>query len=135
METLIITIFILLFLVMSIITQIYLTTSWEKGRQNTCEYWKMEIFSFKIWKFGFDCYILKYNPNTYLPRHKDKVENAKHWRLNIPLKGKSIFYHFNGKKVLYTKNLILFRPDIEAHWMAISETGCTRISFGFAKFN
>jgi hypothetical protein len=63
---------------------------WSPGRQEGCEYKKFTFLYFKLWKFGFDGYILKYEKNQKLPSHKDPVKNADHYRLNIGW-GKSKF--------------------------------------------
>lgn len=33
---------------------------WKQGRQDGVEYFKFKLFSVKIWRFGFDAYLLKY---------------------------------------------------------------------------
>jgi len=107
---------------------------WVRGRQENAVYFKSCIFSFKVYKFGFDCYILKYPPNTSLPRHKDPVKNGRHWRLNITLKGKSTFYLFTEKGLKRFYRFCLFRPDIQEHWVQSYEKGCLKLSIGLAKF-
>lgn len=107
---------------------------WEKGRQSDCEYWKLPIYSFKIWGYGFDCYVLKYSENQVLPEHKDPVENGKHWRLNIGWG----FANFCCKKLIFGKRfgkltIFLFRPDLYSHSLYIFEK-TFKLSFGFVKF-
>ena len=110
---------------------------WQKGRQADCEYSKFPIILLKIWKFGFDAYILKYAPNASLPWHTDRVENGKHWRLNIKLSGNAIFgIKKDGvTKHLINKSFILFRSDLNEHSLEVSKRGCLKLSFGFVKFD
>ncbi len=65
---------------------------WQKGRQQNTEYWKFPLWYFRVGKWGFDAYILKYDAYTKLPYHIDKVNNGKHWRLNIKISGDSSFF-------------------------------------------
>lgn len=104
---------------------------WQKGRQGGCDYSKFPLWFFRIGKFGFDAYILKYQPDSRLPVHTDPVD-GKHWRLNIKLKGTSTFF-LEHHPIL--KRVILFRPDIKAHQLIVHSKGCTKLSFGFVKFN
>lgn len=110
---------------------------WQKGRQNGCEYLKFPLWYFKIGKFGFDAYILKYNANTILPEHKDPVENGQHWRLNIGY-GESNFVCENYKHVFFKRfgklTFILFRPDIYKHSLYVFEN-TIKLSFGCVIFN
>lgn len=48
--------------------------TWIDGRQESCSYKKMCLWSFKLWKWGFDGYVLRYQANTDLPWHCDVVE-------------------------------------------------------------
>ena len=108
---------------------------WQLGRQMGATYFKFPLWYFKIWKWGFDAYILKYKAVTILPKHKDPVD-GKHWRLNIgwgvanlvcnEYKG---FYYRIGKLTI-----IFFRPDIIEHSLYVFEN-TIKLSFGFVKFN
>lgn len=110
---------------------------WQQGRQMSCEYSKLPLLLLKIWKFGFDVYILKYSPNSILPWHNDKVENGKHWRLNIKLSGSADFgIKKEGiTKYFFNKRYTLFRSDLYEHTLNVSDKGCVKLSFGFVKFN
>jgi hypothetical protein len=107
---------------------------WQIGRQQDCEYQKFPLWYFKLWKFGFDAYILKYQSNQVLPKHRDQVSNGEHWRLNIGygvarfICEKLIFGKRIGKITIY-----LFRPDLYEHSLHVFEK-TTKISFGFAKY-
>lgn len=114
---------------------------WEKGRQEGCDYKKLRLWSFRVWKFGFDAYVLKYPPNADLPIHTDPVEKGSHYRFNLPLKGESKFYwlggdSFLGKRTLWlnTTGPILFRPDLCKHFLRVGNKGCIKLSLGFVKF-
>lgn len=108
---------------------------WLPGRQQNCEYYKFCFLYFKIGRFGFDGYILKYLPKTELPWHKDPI-NGKMWRLNIRLWGKSLLVIDPGLMHMhsYYAHICLFRPDICGH-KVINYTKTYKLSLGFAKFN
>lgn len=110
---------------------------WQPGRQQGCEYKKFPLWFFRIGKFGLDAYILKYAPNTSLPWHKDPVD-GKHWRKNFTLKGDSTFriktVH-NSTISIRGGDYEMFRPDLEEHALDVHNAGCTKLSFGFVKFN
>jgi hypothetical protein len=113
---------------------------WLPGRIKELEYYKLPIYKFKLFNFGFDCYVLKYPKSNWisisLPKHFDKVENGKHWRLNIQIFGDSTFYVIdNNTKKYIRKRFILFRPDIQEHGLDIyNRKDCIKLSFGFVKF-
>lgn len=106
---------------------------WQKGRQDEVEYFKFKLFSFKICKFGFDGYLLKYPTNTELPKHTDPVEKGKHYRVNITLWGKCIFV-CKGKHFYIGEFFHLFRPDLQEHAL-FTYTKTYKLSLGFAKFD
>jgi len=107
---------------------------WQQGRQQGCEYFKFPMWYFKIWKFGFDGYILRYNGDSILGKHTDKIEGAKHYRLNIGwgianFCCNNIILKFRiGKLTFY-----LFRPDLYEHSLYIFEK-TYKLSLGFVKF-
>ena len=109
--------------------------SWQNGRQSNCEYKKFPLWYFKIWKFGFDGYILKYEGNQVLPTHKDPIKNGKHYRLNIGWG----FANFVCDKIIFGKRIgkltiFLFRPDLYEHSLYVFEK-TTKLSFGFSYIN
>lgn len=109
---------------------------WIKGRQHGCNYIKFTLWYFKIWKWGFDAYILKYRPFAVLSGHKDEVKNGKHWRLNIKITGKASFTIIkDGVRYSTEQRINLFRPDLYEHSLLVYKEGCTKFSFGFVKFN
>lgn len=110
---------------------------WTKGRQEGCDYMKFTLWYFRIWKFGFDAYILKYSPNTILDWHTDPVD-GKHYRINIKLKGSSVFgvrRYKEYKHTFFNPRFMFFRPDLYEHKLRVWSKGCTKLSFGFVKFN
>lgn len=108
---------------------------WMNGKQDGCEYRKVCLWSFKIWKWGFDAYILKYQPKASLPIHTDPVKDGKHWRLNIKIRGLSYFSYVKGERWITTQNrFIIFRPDIQRHTLLVANNICVKLSFGFVKF-
>jgi hypothetical protein len=112
---------------------------WEAGRQKDVVYYKMKLFSFKVFNFGFDGYILKYPPNTELPLHKDPVKNGEHYRINITLTGKALFLLCTQDdcsiKTISDKCVNYFRPDLCAHSLIVGGKECKKLSLGFVKFN
>lgn len=105
---------------------------WIKGRHSETDYEKFCFLYFRIGKFGFDGYILKYEPKTSLPIHKDPI-NGKHYRLNIKISGKCKFWT-TSYKFRRGERIILFRPDLFPHSLEVL-TKTYKLSFGFAKFN
>jgi len=103
---------------------------WIEGRQSTTKYHKWCFLYFKIWRLGFDGYLLRYEPQTTLPMHKDKIQ-GKHYRLNIKLKGKADFWC--PSTIFRSSNIIIFRPDLFYHSLTVY-TKTYKISFGFAIF-
>lgn len=123
-------------LVISFIAAFYVEfmTGWEEGRQLSCEYFKKEIYSFKVGKFAFDCYLLKYFCGTTLPSHTDPVPNGKHYRLNIGW-GEA---NFVCEKYIIARRfgnltITLFRPDLYKHSLYVFED-TKKLSFGFVIF-
>lgn len=104
---------------------------WQPGRQKDVAYEKFCLWSFKLFRWAFDGYILRYQPDTFLPLHKDLVENGKHWRLNVKLRGKSIF--FSEDRGHTSQKVNWFRPDLYRHSLSVY-TETVKLSFGFVKF-
>lgn len=106
--------------------------TWQKGRQEDTEYRKFCFLYCRFFKIGMDGYILKSEPNTVLPPHRDPI-NGKHYRLNIELYGKGDFV---AEKVILNicNKVYLFRPDIHTH--SVINYSSTRyvLSFGLAIF-
>jgi hypothetical protein len=106
---------------------------WVKGRQASCAYYKLPLAYFRIrkLKIGFDMYILNYDPGV-LPNHKDPVDNGNHYRLNIKLCGKALFW---AEKVIFQNRFItLFRPDLYTHTLIITSK-TKKLSIGFVFYN
>jgi hypothetical protein len=106
---------------------------WQKGRQKQTEYEKFPLWYFRIWKFGFDGYILRYQRGTSLNLHRDPIEGGKHWRLNIKLYGDAMFFQEN-RGTLKRSRIVLFRPDLHLHSL-YTYTKTLKLSFGFVKFD
>jgi hypothetical protein len=105
---------------------------WQPGRQDNVTYKKFPLWSFRIGRFGFDGYILRYEWNTKLPPHRDPVTNGKHWRINISLSGSSMFYCED--RGYSTSWINVFRPDLYIHSLHTASK-VFKLSFGFVKFN
>lgn len=118
---------------------------WQAGRQHGTDYKKFPLWYFKIGKWGFDAYILKYEPNTTLDKHTDPVKNGKHWRMNIKVKGNADFNILKPRiHPLWgqinqwehtTFPITFFRPDLHEHILVVGDKGCTKLSLGFVKFD
>lgn len=100
---------------------------WRKGRQNSLKefYWKMLLFRF----FRFmDCYLIKVKCGA-IGYHTDKVENKKHYRLNIFLNSSDYEFYIDFKPV--TKRIVWFRPDMQPHSF-FTKSKVFILSIGFA---
>lgn len=98
---------------------------WIEGRQGT-GYLKKSIFQGSF----YDCWLIKYPPNTNIPPHKDPVKNKKHYRLNVILKGKGDFKC--EKCILNLGKIVLFRPDKYTHSVSNGNNERLVLSYGLA---
>jgi hypothetical protein len=104
---------------------------WVPGRQGG-DYQKKLLAVFGIPRiFGFDMYILKFEPHCHLKEHRDEVGRGKHYRLNIILRGEGEFKC--EKTILRTKRFILFRPDKHLHSMQNGDSERKVLSIGLNK--
>ena len=103
---------------------------WELGRQGT-GYEKLKIFSF--WRV--DCYLLRLPEGSYIPKHVDKIDSGKHYRLNIILKDAKVGGVFICDNPIYeTKRVKLFRSDLSEHSVAMVIKGTRYVlSIGWSK--
>ena len=96
---------------------------WQPGRQGT-GYFKLPIIVSK--RLGFDVYVLKYPPDSWIDYHTDPVPGKKHYRLNVILKqadGGEFVKMQDGKFRCQPGRVHFFRPDIEAHAVCLVEEG------------
>jgi hypothetical protein len=100
---------------------------WSKGRQGD-NYEKLMLWEIPLFKFGTDCYIIKYEPNCTLKPHIDKVK-GKHLRVNIILSGHGKFYCNNP--ILNLKRIKIFRADKYMHSMKNGPKKRIVLSLGF----
>lgn len=109
---------------------------WQSGRQST-GYEKMLIFQIG----RCDCYLLRFQQNSFVGPHVDKTENGRHFRLNITLKRArlgGIFYcQKNPTKLNLSRNsnrVVLFRPDILEHSLSkVFEGELRMLSVGWVR--
>lgn len=107
---------------------------WIPGRQEKTEYYKFPLWQFRILMYGFDAYILRYPKNTILRWHKDPIEDAHHWRLNIKLSGDAEFTILRDGQLRSSSSIFqLFRPDKHYHSLKVYSP-TLKLSFGFVKF-
>ena len=87
---------------------------WEKGRQLS-GYDKMLLLGSK-WFIKFDVYLLRFKEGSEIKPHTDKVDNGKHYRLNIVLKQALKGGEFICSNPIYQSSRIkFFRPDTCEH--------------------
>ena len=87
---------------------------WEKGRQLS-GYDKMLLLGSK-WFIKFDVYLLRFKEGSEIKPHTDKVDNGKHYRLNIVLKQALEGGEFICSSPIYQSSRIkFFRPDTCEH--------------------
>lgn len=87
---------------------------WEKGRQLS-GYDKMLLLGSK-WFIKFDVYLLRFKEGSEIKPHTDKVDNGKHYRLNIVLKQALEGGEFICSNPIYQSSRIkFFRPDTCEH--------------------
>lgn len=107
---------------------------WLPGRQSGAEYKKLCFLNFRVGRYGFDGYILRYPKSMHLRTHTDPVEGGKMWRLNITLWGRSVTIIWLPKGLALCTGIVWFRPDIHAHGVTTTTKTC-KLSLGFVKFN
>lgn len=106
---------------------------WVEGRQQTTQYHKWCFLYFKFLNIGVDGYIIRYEPATILPIHKDPVVKGRHYRLNITVKGKSKFW-CPSTIFSFKDRVFLFRPDLFYHSLTVF-TKTYKLSLGLAIFS
>lgn len=105
---------------------------WIKGRQDNTIYYKWCFMFFRIGRWGFDGYILKYPPLTVLAPHVDLID-GKMWRVNIKLRGKARFFYDGETQLSIGDWVHVFTPAIKHSLVAYTRT--IKLSFGIAHFN
>lgn len=107
-------------------------SKWVPGRQESCEYSKMEIWkTLLMGSLGSDCYLIHYPPNAVLPDHKDPVDGFNHYRLNVELYGSGEFRCDGNVKRFW--RFVWFRPDVHTHGMTNGNDDRLVLSLGFAR--
>jgi hypothetical protein len=96
--------------------------NWIPGRQSE-QYEKLKIFSF----WFLDCYLIRYQAGFQLPIHTDPVENKKHYRLNIVLRGENAYV---GNYIFKFYRIVCFRSDLP-HGTKIITKPRLILSFGW----
>jgi len=103
-------------------------TKWEEGRQGG-GYLKLKVFKFK-W---LDCFLIKFPDGSSIGKHTDPCDYGKHYRINITLRKPKNGgeFHCEGGPKLRLPRFILFRPDVQEHWVTPVTGDRLIISFGF----
>lgn len=107
--------------------------TWQIGRQLS-GYDKMLIWKIPIPFCWIDGYILRFKKGSKILPHTDKVNNYKHYRLNIVLKSAKKGGEFIcDKSYINTKRIKFFRSDIMEHQvLEVTEGSRYVLSLGFA---
>ncbi len=108
---------------------------WYPGRQPRCPYRKFCFLKFKLGRFGFDGYIIRFDSFGTLMLHKDVLADGKHYRLNINLWGKCEFKIMGTPHISIGNRILLFRPDVIPHGLLIFDKPTYIFSMGFAKYD
>ncbi len=99
---------------------------WQQGRQGG-NYYKKSITIFK----RLDLHILKIDPQTFVPIHRDLVESGRHRRINITILGGGILF-IRRKSWGYTKrNIVGFEPGAVDHAFQNGNRTTYQISIGW----
>lgn len=102
---------------------------WESGRQEATK----DIQKLTLWcRWFFDCYLLSIPSGKKIDWHFDKVKDKRHWRFNLTLKGKWIFFRRKKKITQSMLSFHVFRPDLEEHAADVLEE-CLILSIGWVK--
>lgn len=105
--------------------------TWKPGRQNS-GYFKLKLFEIS-WPIGIDLYLLKFEDCARVPVHKDKVENKRHFRINLTLKKSCSGGYFYCEHMIFKfSRLVLFRPDINYHGLTTVNGKLIILSLGVA---
>lgn len=95
---------------------------WRAGRQHS-GYEKM-LLGLNPFVIPWDCYVLRYGPESEILPHKDQVRGKRHYRLNVVLREAECGGVFECEHVLFgTRRIKLFRPDIHTHQVSRIEQG------------
>jgi len=107
---------------------------WDKGRQGT-GYEKFTLLFSKT--LECDAYILKIPKGVGIPQHVDYVPHAKHYRVNITLRGhlrmETSKSHYKVWRI--GDWLSFFRPDVISHSAPAVNTDTYIFSFGWLRPN
>ena len=96
--------------------------SWQPGRQGT-GYEKMLLLANPI-VVPFDFYLLRYCEGSEIPKHTDRVDGKRHYRLNIEVWRAKRGGHFRcDRPILTLPRVNLFRPDVAEHSVSRIEEG------------
>lgn len=104
---------------------------WESGRQDATS----SLKKLKIWsRWNTDCYLLKFDNGCEIGDHLDVVNGKKHYRFNITIYGKWLFFKGIIGNYQTMGSFHLFRPDITKH-SAYVQRDTMVLSFGLCLKN
>ena len=87
---------------------------WQRGRQGT-GYDKCLLVA-SPFPVPFDCYLLRFPEGTAIPPHRDPVDGARHFRLNVVVKRAPSGGEFIcADPILDWGRLKFFRSDLSVH--------------------
>ena len=107
--------------------------SWIRGRQET-GYLKRPLFAFRIGPLRTDAFVLKFPEGCDVPRHHDRVDGCRHYRLNVVLQHADRGGEFVcDDPILNLSRIKFFRPDKSPHSVSRIDKGTRYVlSIGFA---
>jgi hypothetical protein len=95
---------------------------WQEARQQG-GYMKMLLLTSHV-PLPFDVYLLKYEKDSFVPPHTDKVDHGQHYRLNVIFKKAKLGGDFVCKgAIIDWERIKLFRPDLHEHSISRIESG------------
>ena len=95
---------------------------WQSGRQGS-GYDKMLLFTAR-WPLRFDSFLIRFPEGSGIPPHTDRVQQGRHYRLNLILKSPRSGGEFVCSQPIFaTRRIKFFRPDACEHSVTRVEGG------------
>lgn len=95
---------------------------WQTGRQKSGYHKLLLLRCSRILKF--DVYLLRYPTGSVVPKHTDKVQSGRHYRMNVIVKRAKLGGDFHcDDAIIHLRRFILFRPDLCEHHVSRIQDG------------
>lgn len=101
---------------------------WERGRSGSYE--KLRLLWWRFRRVGGDVYLLRFPPGGSAHWHYDRIENGRHYRLNIELRKPRVGGFETRERVFRLGRLAVFRPDRVLHRVSAVSDERLVLSFG-----